>query len=69
MAFRLISDRTNLNWYTQQIIEGGGEGVILQKRGSIYKQGRSLEVVKLKVLKRRRLGKREEVGGLEGMSC
>lgn len=32
------------------IIEGGGEGVILQKRGSPYEQGRSSSLVKFKVL-------------------
>jgi ATP-dependent DNA ligase len=31
------------------IIEAGGEGVILQKVGSLYEQGRSSDLLKIKV--------------------
>lgn len=33
----------------QQVIEGGGEGIILQKKNSFYEQGRSQSLLKLKV--------------------
>eukprot|EP00026_Physarum_polycephalum_P004416 Phypoly_transcript_04435.p1 GENE.Phypoly_transcript_04435~~Phypoly_transcript_04435.p1 ORF type:complete len:688 (+),score=101.45 Phypoly_transcript_04435:123-2066(+) len=52
-AFLVISGRAmhhmdNLYWFVQYVIDGGGEGVILQKRGSVYERGRSLSLIKLK---------------------
>eukprot|EP00026_Physarum_polycephalum_P004726 Phypoly_transcript_04749.p1 GENE.Phypoly_transcript_04749~~Phypoly_transcript_04749.p1 ORF type:complete len:686 (+),score=82.56 Phypoly_transcript_04749:167-2059(+) len=45
---RALYDQEKLQWHVQNIIEGGGEGVILQQQGSVYTCGRSLGLIKLK---------------------
>jgi ATP-dependent DNA ligase len=36
------------------VLEGGGEGVILRKPGSLYENGRSSSLIKLKVTKKKK---------------
>ena len=38
-----------VDWISQDIIEDGGEGVILRKVGSFYEHGRTSSLIKLKV--------------------
>lgn len=55
VASRLLWKRgLDLNWFLSSIIEDGGEGVIMQRKGSLYEQGRSSSLVKLKVSNKRR---------------
>lgn len=35
--------------FAQNVIENGGEGVMLQKSGVLYEQGRSSNLLKIKV--------------------
>lgn len=39
----------NLKLFVENIIEDGGEGVILRKHSSLYEPGRSQNLIKLKV--------------------
>lgn len=50
-ATRVLSVNKNLVQFTlKSILEDGGEGVILRKRYSLFENGRSRSLVKLKVL-------------------
>jgi hypothetical protein len=49
VARSLCKDRNHLESAAHEIIADGGEGVILQRVGSIYKQGRTPSLLKLKV--------------------
>lgn len=49
MATRALFGVKNLEKITKEMIETGGEGVILQKYNSFYENGRSSSVIKLKV--------------------
>jgi hypothetical protein len=46
----LCTSNTQLNLMVQQVINDEGEGVILQKCGSLYEPGRTPDLLKLKVL-------------------
>ena len=46
---RMACESSCLDGLVQQIIEDGGEGVILQKYSSMYERGRSASVLKIKV--------------------
>lgn len=48
LALRIVCNK-QLNWFIDEIIQKGGEGVILQKRGASYEGGRSHALLKLKV--------------------
>ena len=37
-----------IGWFIREIIEDGGEGIILQRSGSLYTEGRSSALLKLK---------------------
>lgn len=41
----------HLHAVLEKVIESGGEGVITRRSGSFYEHGRSLSLVKLKVIK------------------
>ena len=49
MSRMVIDHKDHLYWFVQYVIDGGGEGVILQRKWSSYKRGRSLDVMKFKV--------------------
>jgi len=59
-----MQKRDKLHWIVQQVIEGGGEGVILQQKASLYERGRSLSLIKMKVCEweEREEGEREGEG-------
>ena len=46
----LCSNSGHLMKATKNIIENEGEGMIMRKVGSFYKRGRSLDLIKFKVL-------------------
>lgn len=46
----LCKGKGHLESSLQNILNSGGEGVVLQKKASLYKPGRSETVIKLKVL-------------------
>jgi hypothetical protein len=50
LAVRFHPARKKLGLIAQYVIDQGGEGLILQKRGSMYQRGRSQSVLKLKVI-------------------
>eukprot|EP00026_Physarum_polycephalum_P001051 Phypoly_transcript_01052.p1 GENE.Phypoly_transcript_01052~~Phypoly_transcript_01052.p1 ORF type:complete len:797 (-),score=76.09 Phypoly_transcript_01052:124-2514(-) len=50
VAVRALCDYGSIGWYAQHIIDNEGEGVILQKCGSLYEHGRSLSLLKLKAV-------------------
>jgi len=47
----LCLDRLHMDKYTQEIIQSGGEGVVLRKPNSLYENGRSHSVLKYKVMR------------------
>lgn len=47
---RMIIEPKRMNRMVQHILDGGGEGVMLQKHSSLYEHGRSPSLIKLKVL-------------------
>lgn len=50
-AFRLsCGQKQQLMRFVQAIIDDGGEGIIMRKLDSLYEQGRSKSVIKLKVI-------------------
>ena len=53
----LCKDGDLLTQCISGILENGGEGVIMRKVGSLYEHGRSAAVVKLKVNKKKLVGR------------
>ena len=50
MAPRVLCKHSkHLNVLVQEVIDDGGEGVIMRKVGSLYEHGRSPNLIKLKV--------------------
>ncbi|MCG8689536.1 MAG: DNA ligase [Desulfobacterales bacterium] len=43
-----VKDKAHLNKLLKDIKKGGGEGLVLIKKGSMYKNGRSVDVLKVK---------------------
>ena len=50
IAHRLLcKSRKQMSDYSREIMESSGEGVILRRRGSLYENGRSPALIKVKV--------------------
>ena len=62
----LCKDGDLLTQCISGILENGGEGVIMRKVGSLYEHGRSAAVVKLKVNKKKLVGRGREKGERRG---
>lgn len=48
LAPRVLSNQSTLEWFSQQITDNSGEGIILRKSNSVYENGRSRYLVKIK---------------------
>ena len=50
LVYRVLNHCFDFHWLVHCIIDGGGEGVIMQQLGSSYEHGRSSALIKLKVV-------------------